>query len=93
MNNPFPRKGAGWRCSGFTKARFLRVSLAAGAFLVAGMLIAAYSLMAPGESAVRLLLFAVCCLLVACVTLLFSMMSLMYYPGREAKSDDEKPVA
>ena len=93
MNKPFPRTGAAWRCSGFSKARFLRVSITSCAFLVAGILIAAYSIVAPEASAVRLLLFAACCLLVACATVLFSIMTLIFYLGSEVKSEDEKPVA
>jgi hypothetical protein len=93
MNKPLPRKGAVWRCSGFTKTRFLRVSLTSCAFLVAGILIAAYSVIAREESAVRLLLFAACCLLVACATVLFSIMTLMFYLGSNEKSEDEKPIS
>jgi hypothetical protein len=93
MNDSLPRTRAVWRCSGFTKKRFLRVSITSCAFLVAGIFIAAYSLMAPGESAVRLLLFAACCLLVACATVLSSILSLMFYLSRDVKSEDETPAA
>ena len=51
------------------------------------------SIIAPEESALRLLMFAACCLLVAFATVLFSIMTLMFYLGRDVESEDEKPVA
>src|SRR5262245_47362273 len=93
MNKPSARKGTARRCSGFTKARFWRVSLASGAFLAAGILIAAYSIMAPEASAYRLLLFAACCLLVACAMSLFSIMALLFYLGRDEQSEEAKTAA
>jgi hypothetical protein len=86
MDRPSPQAGAALQCSGFDKSRFVRVSIASAAFLVAGILIAAYSIIAPDGSAIRLLLFAACCLLVACATVLFSIMSLLFYLGRNVKN-------
>ena len=92
MDKPFPRKGAIWRCYGFTKTHFWGVSLTASACIIAGMILAAYSLLAPEAQVVRILLFAICCLLVGCATMLFSIMTLLFYLGSSLKTEDEKPV-
>lgn len=93
MDKAFPRQGAVWRCYGFTKTHFWGVSLTSCAFVIAGMLFAAYSIIAPEEDAVRILLLAVCCLLFACATVLFSIMTLLFYLGSALKNEDQKPVA
>src|ERR1035438_5595476 len=90
MNKSFPQKGAIWRCYGFTKTHFWGVSLTSTALIVAGMLIAAYSLIAPEAQAIRILLFAACCLLVGCATVLFSIMTLLFYLGSSLTKDDER---
>jgi hypothetical protein len=91
MEKPLPKKIPVRRCTGFTKARFRRVSFASCAFVVAGILIAAYSIIEPGASAVRLLLLATCCLLVACATTLLSILALLFHLGGDVKGEDQEP--
>lgn len=91
MNSPFPQEGAIWQCYGFTRTHFWGVFLTSSAFIVAGMLIAAYAMITPEEHAVRFLLLAICCLLGACATVLFSVMTLLFYLGSSPKVEDQRP--
>jgi len=89
MNKPFPHKGAIWQCHGYTKIHFWGVAITSCVFGVAGILTAGYSIIAPESQALRILLFAICCLLVNCGTLLFSIMTLLFYLGSTLMRDDE----
>jgi hypothetical protein len=57
--------------------------------LVIGILLAAYSISAPEELAVRILLLAACSLLASCGTVLFSILTLLFYLGSTLMRDDD----
>jgi uncharacterized membrane protein YphA (DoxX/SURF4 family) len=90
MKNRFPRKGILWRTSGFTKTHYWGVSITAGCFIIAGVCLGLFSFVAR-EQAVRILLSAIFCLLVGCVTLLGSIVTLLFYLGSFLKIEDEEP--
>jgi len=93
MNKPFQRRGAIWQLSGFTRTHYWGVWVVSTTFVVAGILLAAYSMLAPESEATRILLFAICVLLVGCATILSSLLALLFYIGSYLKIEDESPDA
>jgi hypothetical protein len=89
MPKSFPHKGSLWRLYGFTKTHFWGVSVVSHVFLIAGMSLAAYSLFVEEAWALRVLLIAICSLLVGCGTLLYSILMLLFYRGSSSTTDDE----
>jgi hypothetical protein len=84
----FTRSGLVWRCYGLTKTHFWGVSITSSFFLLTGALLAIYAIDAPDEDRLLLLLFAICSLLVCCSTLLYSILTLLFYIGNKLFNDN-----
>jgi hypothetical protein len=89
MAKSFPHKGSLWRLYGFTKTHFWGVAIVSHIFVIGGMVLAGYSVLASEELALRILLLAICSLLVGCATLLLSILTLLFFLGSSYISDDE----
>ena len=89
MAKPFPHKGSLWRLYGFTKTHFWGVAIVSHIFVIGGMALAGYSVLASETLALRILLLAVCSLLVGCATLLLSILTLLFFLGSSSTTDDD----
>jgi hypothetical protein len=85
----FARKGTLWRLYGVTKTHFWGVSIVSTVLGSAGLVLALYSFLFVHS--VQLLLFAACCLLCACWTVLYSILMLLFYLSSANTRDDSKP--
>ncbi len=86
MTDTFQRKGWWWRTMGFTKTHFIGVFLTESVLGLIGAVLVLASFLQPFEMAQRLLLSAVCVLLLQIQVLLSSILSLLFYSGRRVES-------